>query len=58
VVWLLRKCEKCHNYTLKTDACPVCGGKLHVPHPAKYSPDDKYMKYRLAYKKQQEQAAQ
>jgi len=54
----LRKCEKCGNYTLKKDVCPHCGGKVHIPHPAKFSPDDKYLKYRLALKKQQEQAAQ
>ena len=54
MVWLLRKCEKCGNYTLKTDFCPRCGGKVHVPHPAKFSPDDKYLRYRLAYKRQEE----
>ena len=54
MVWLLRKCEKCGNYTLKKDVCPICGGKVHIPHPAKFSPDDKYQKYRIAMKKQQE----
>ena len=28
MVWLLRKCEKCGQYTLKTDVCPYCGGKV------------------------------
>ncbi len=46
--WLLRKCEKCGNYTLNQTSCPVCGGAVHVPHPAKYSPEDKYAKYRRA----------
>jgi H/ACA ribonucleoprotein complex subunit 3 len=55
VVWLLRKCEKCGNYTLKIDVCPRCGGKVHIPHPAKFSPDDKYMKYRLAHRKQEQE---
>jgi H/ACA ribonucleoprotein complex subunit 3 len=55
VVWLLRKCERCSNYTLKTDVCPKCGAKVHIPHPAKFSPDDKYLKYRLAYKRQEQE---
>ncbi|HKZ88102.1 MAG TPA: RNA-protein complex protein Nop10 [Candidatus Bathyarchaeia archaeon] len=53
MVWLLRRCTKCGNYTLKTDACPHCGSKVHTPHPAKFSPDDKYLKYRIAPKKEQ-----
>ncbi len=57
MVWLLRKCEKCGNYTLKTDVCPYCSGKVHIPHPAKFSPDDKYLKYRLSLKRQEEEAA-
>lgn len=44
--WLLRKCIECGKYTLKRDKCPYCGGKVKVPHPAKFSPDDKYAKYR------------
>ena len=48
MVWLLRKCEKCKEYTLRQDECPNCGGKVHVPHPAKFSPHDKYVKYRQA----------
>jgi H/ACA ribonucleoprotein complex subunit 3 len=51
MVWFLRKCEKCGGYTLKKDKCPRCGGKVRVPHPAKFSPDDKYIKYRMAFKK-------
>ncbi|MGW8288959.1 MAG: RNA-protein complex protein Nop10 [Candidatus Bathyarchaeia archaeon] len=49
--WLLRKCGKCGRYTLKTDRCPYCGGGVKTPHPAKFSPDDKYLKYRMAMKK-------
>ena len=52
MVWLLRKCEKCRSYTLRTDACPYCGGKVRVPHPPKFSPDDKYLKYRMALKRE------
>jgi H/ACA ribonucleoprotein complex subunit 3 len=46
MVWLLRKCEDCGRYTLKASKCPYCGGVVHVPHPARFSPDDKYAKYR------------
>jgi len=48
--WLLRKCEKCGAYTLVNGSCPRCGGTLKVPHPPKFSPDDKYLKYRMALK--------
>jgi H/ACA ribonucleoprotein complex subunit 3 len=53
MVWLLRRCEKCGSYTLKKDVCPKCGGMVHIPHPAKFSPDDKYLKYRIALKREQ-----
>ncbi|MCS7385684.1 MAG: RNA-protein complex protein Nop10 [archaeon GB-1867-005] len=49
--WLLRKCTKCGRYTLRKDACPYCGGSLRIPHPAKFSPDDKYARYRRLMKK-------
>jgi len=50
MVWLLRKCVKCGMYTLNTAKCPHCGGEVRIPHPAKFSPDDKYVKYRRALK--------
>jgi len=50
MVWLLRKCGQCRSYTLKTEVCPYCGGKVMMPHPPKFSPDDKYLKYRMALK--------
>jgi H/ACA ribonucleoprotein complex subunit 3 len=53
MVWLLRKCSKCGKYTLRTDVCQFCGGKVHIPHPAKFSPTDKYLKYRMALKQEQ-----
>lgn len=43
----LRKCIKCNHYTLK-DECVKCNQKTISAHPAKFSPDDKYMRYRLA----------
>ena len=48
VVWLLRKCVKCQQYTLNKERCPVCGGEVRIPHPAKFSPEDRYAKYRRA----------
>jgi H/ACA ribonucleoprotein complex subunit 3 len=46
MVWLLRKCNNCNVYTFK-DSCPKCGGKAVSPHPAKFSMDDKYRRYKL-----------
>jgi H/ACA ribonucleoprotein complex subunit 3 len=47
---LLRKCVACGKYTLKTDACPYCKGKLIMPYPPRFSPLDKYGEYRRRYK--------
>ena len=44
MVWIIRKCSSCYRYTIKTDTCPYCEGKVQIPHPAKFSPDDKYAK--------------
>jgi H/ACA ribonucleoprotein complex subunit 3 len=40
----MKKCERCGTYTLK-DLCP-CGGTPVNPVPARYSPIDRYGKYR------------
>lgn len=45
--FLLRRCVECSRYTLKP-GCPLCGADTESAHPAKYSPDDKYARYRLA----------
>ena len=45
----MRKCNACNRYTLKYE-CPKCAEKTITVHPAKFSPDDKYMRYRLAEK--------
>ena len=45
----LRKCPKCDTYTLK-EKCKKCGGETKNVHPAKFSPDDKYLRYRIAEK--------
>ena len=44
------KCKKCNSYTLE-NICPKCGGKTYEVKPPKYSPEDKYAKYRREYKK-------
>lgn len=41
----MKKCIKCDVYTLK-DHCKKCGEKTKDPHPASFSPEDKYGKYR------------
>jgi len=43
----MRRCVPCGRYTLR-DECPKCGGETRSAHPAKFSPDDRYMRYRLA----------
>ena len=45
--FLVRRCGECHAYTLAQE-CPKCGARTGSAHPAKFSPDDKYMRYRLA----------
>jgi len=46
----LKRCPSCGKYTMEK-ACSVCGGGTVAAHPAKYSPDDKYARYRnpMAY---------
>ena len=44
---LMRRCLSCGRYTLKP-RCPGCGGDTRSAHPARFSPDDKYARYRLA----------
>ena len=47
---LMLRCAACGRYTM-ADKCPSCGGRTVTVHPAKYSPDDRYARYRspLAY---------
>ena len=35
------------------EICPKCNKKTIHPRPPKYSPDDKYSKYRREFKKEQ-----
>ncbi|MEM2094221.1 MAG: RNA-protein complex protein Nop10 [Candidatus Bathyarchaeia archaeon] len=46
--YLLHRCVVCGKYTLNTEKCPYCGGQVKTPQPAKFSPDDRYAKYRYA----------
>ncbi|MCJ7637297.1 MAG: RNA-protein complex protein Nop10 [Nitrososphaeraceae archaeon] len=46
---LLRTCIICGKYTLSNERCPFCGGELHSPHPAKFSLDDKYLRYKYRH---------
>ncbi len=48
---LILKCNKCGKYTLERYC--ECGGNCLSPKPAKFSPEDKYGRYRLEYKKKQ-----
>ncbi|MDG6994925.1 MAG: RNA-protein complex protein Nop10 [Nitrososphaerota archaeon] len=43
---LLRKCKNCGAYTLET-ACPKCNSETTSPHPPRFSPDDRYLRYRV-----------
>ena len=43
----LRRCRACGRYTFQ-EACPTCGGATGTPHPARWSPEDRYARYRRA----------
>ena len=42
----IRKCQKCEKYSLK-EKCVNCNIQTNSSHPAKFSPDDKYVRYRI-----------
>lgn len=44
---LLFRCPEGHGYTLSRD-CPACGGRTVSPLPPRYSPEDRYGRYRRA----------
>ncbi len=48
--FLMRRCPNCGRYTFK-EVCPVCGNETVVPHPPRFSPEDKYVKYRIMAKR-------
>ncbi|MDD1684473.1 MAG: RNA-protein complex protein Nop10 [Methanoregula sp.] len=41
----IRRCPVDHIYTL-SPTCPACGMATAVAHPARFSPEDKYGRYR------------
>lgn len=49
--YLLRKCINCGEYTFK-EVCPYCKGKVRVPHPSKFSIEDRVGKWRRQLKKE------
>ncbi|PIN70575.1 ribosome biogenesis protein [Candidatus Woesearchaeota archaeon CG11_big_fil_rev_8_21_14_0_20_43_8] len=46
------RCEKCGKYTLKK-SCSGCGTDTISPIPPKYSPEDKYARFRRSEKRKQ-----
>jgi H/ACA ribonucleoprotein complex subunit 3 len=56
MVWLIRKCINCSSYTLNKEKCPTCGGPVKIPHPAKFSLDDRYSKYKIRMKRISEES--
>jgi H/ACA ribonucleoprotein complex subunit 3 len=54
---LIRKCPDCNTYTLK-QTCSRCNAPTVDPHPPKYSPDDKYVRYRIADRYVKEESRQ
>ncbi|PKK81901.1 MAG: ribosome biogenesis protein [Thermoplasmata archaeon HGW-Thermoplasmata-2] len=48
---LFRRCDKCSLYTFG-EKCPKCSAETRVPIPPRFSPEDKYGKYRRMLKKE------
>ncbi len=47
----IHKCPGCGSYTLK-GACPKCGSQTNPVGPARYSPEDRYGRYRRMMKEE------
>ena len=45
------RCPECCTYTLKT-VCPKCDSPTVTPKPAKFSPEDKWGRYRRMAKEE------
>ncbi len=43
---MIKKCVECNRYSIASSICPACGGHLRIAAPPKFSPEDKYGKYR------------
>ncbi len=48
---LIRKCKECGAYTLH-DRCHICGGETVEVLPPRFSPEDRYGKYRRMLKRE------
>ncbi len=48
---IMMKCPKCLGYTLQ-QTCPKDGETTRMTIPVRYSPDDRYAKYRRALMEQ------
>ncbi|HYK92960.1 MAG TPA: RNA-protein complex protein Nop10 [Thermoplasmata archaeon] len=44
---ILHVCRSCQKYTL-SEVCPSCRGATRTPHPARFSPQDRWGRYRRA----------
>ncbi len=44
---LLKFCPACARYSLQ-ETCPVCRGATRSPHPMRFSPQDRWARYRRA----------
>lgn len=47
---LMKYCDKCKTYTLK-DVCANCNCASRSAHPARFTPQDNFSKYRVALKR-------
>jgi H/ACA ribonucleoprotein complex subunit 3 len=47
----MRKCKVCNVYTFK-ESCPKCGEKTVIPVPPRFSPENKYGKFRRKLQKE------
>ncbi len=45
-------CQTCEKYTME-QKCTTCNKPTSIPRPPKYTPDDKYTKYRAEIKIEQ-----
>ncbi|MBN2250908.1 MAG: RNA-protein complex protein Nop10 [Candidatus Altiarchaeota archaeon] len=46
----IHRCSECGFYTLE-DSCPSCGSEARGTRPPRFSPEDRYGKYRRRMKK-------
>lgn len=49
----MMRCPRCSGYTFK-ETCPRDGERTRMPIPVRYSPEDRYAKYRRALMEEQE----